>query len=101
MPVAKVNGININYTVEGHGEPLVMIMGFGVDQSGWKRQVSALKDNYQVIVRKKQWVKVGKQLRQKSNTCNNDQEENSQLEGSEEAPDGVNPGCKADAKVQS
>ena len=49
MPVAKVNGININYTVEGHGEPLVMIMGLGVDQSRWKRQVSAFKKHYQVI----------------------------------------------------
>jgi pimeloyl-ACP methyl ester carboxylesterase len=49
MPVAKVNGININYTVEGHGEPLVMIMGIGGDQSAWKHQVSALKKHYQVI----------------------------------------------------
>jgi pimeloyl-ACP methyl ester carboxylesterase len=49
MPIAKVNGININYTVEGHGEPLVMIMGLGGDQSAWKHQVSAFKKHYQVI----------------------------------------------------
>jgi 3-oxoadipate enol-lactonase len=49
MPLAKVNGININYAVEGQGEPLVMIMGFGGEQSAWKRQVSAFKEYYQVI----------------------------------------------------
>jgi pimeloyl-ACP methyl ester carboxylesterase len=49
MPIAKVNGININYTVEGRGEPLVMIMGLGGDQSAWKHQVSAFKTHYQVI----------------------------------------------------
>jgi 3-oxoadipate enol-lactonase len=48
MPLTKVNGININYTIEGHGEPLVMIMGFGGDQSAWKRQVSAFKKHYQL-----------------------------------------------------
>jgi 3-oxoadipate enol-lactonase len=49
MPIAKVNGININYAIEGDGEPLVMIAGFGVDQSVWKPQVSAFKEYYQVI----------------------------------------------------
>jgi len=50
MPLAKVNGISINYTIVGQGEPLVMIMGFGGDQSAWKRQVSAFKKHYQVII---------------------------------------------------
>ncbi len=27
MPNAKINGININYSVAGQGEPLIMIMG--------------------------------------------------------------------------
>jgi pimeloyl-ACP methyl ester carboxylesterase len=49
MPLAKVNGININYTVKGYGEPLVMIMGIGGDQSAWKHQISAFKKHYQVI----------------------------------------------------
>jgi pimeloyl-ACP methyl ester carboxylesterase len=49
MPVANVNGINIYYLIEGHGEPLVMITGFGIDQSTWKPQVSAFKKYYQVI----------------------------------------------------
>lgn len=49
MPLANVNGININYAVEGHGKPLVMIMGFGVDQSCWRRQVPTFKKQYNVI----------------------------------------------------
>ena len=49
MPTAKVNGININYRVVGQGEPLVMIMGFAADQSGWMFQVPAFKKYYQVI----------------------------------------------------
>ena len=49
MPLARVNGINISYSVEGHGVPLVLIMGLGVDRSGWRRQVPAFKKSYQVI----------------------------------------------------
>jgi hypothetical protein len=35
MPLANLDGININYEVEGNGEPLVMIMGFTASRSGW------------------------------------------------------------------
>jgi pimeloyl-ACP methyl ester carboxylesterase len=49
MPITKVNGININYSDKGQGEPLVMIMGLGIDQKGWMRQVSAFKKKYRVI----------------------------------------------------
>jgi pimeloyl-ACP methyl ester carboxylesterase len=49
MPVVKVNGVNINYKVEGQGEPLVMVMGFAGDQRGWRYQIPAFKKHYQVI----------------------------------------------------
>ena len=49
MPIAKVNGINVNYEVEGQGEPLVMIAGFGMDQTGWKAQLPAFKKQYRVL----------------------------------------------------
>jgi len=50
MPKAKVNGININYKVEGTGEPLVMIMGFSGGQIvGWMFQRRAFKKCYRVI----------------------------------------------------
>jgi pimeloyl-ACP methyl ester carboxylesterase len=49
MPVAKSNGINIDYQVQGDGEPLVMIMGLGFDKSGWRSQVGFFKRHFQVI----------------------------------------------------
>ncbi|HEX7474688.1 MAG TPA: alpha/beta fold hydrolase [Dehalococcoidales bacterium] len=49
MPVARVDGININYRVEGQGEPLVMIMGFGTNLRGWIFQVPFFKKYYRVI----------------------------------------------------
>jgi pimeloyl-ACP methyl ester carboxylesterase len=49
MPKAKVNGININYRVQGKGEPLVLIMGYSGDQAGWMFQTRAFKKYYRVI----------------------------------------------------
>ena len=49
MPFAKINGININYIIQGQGEPLVMIQGFSADQSLWKSQIPAFKKQYQII----------------------------------------------------
>lgn len=49
MPLAKLDGININYKVEGHGEPLVMIMGFGASRSGWFPQIGFFRKYYRVI----------------------------------------------------
>lgn len=49
MPLAKLNSININYEVEGRGEPLVMIMGFSATRSGWIRQIPFFKKHYRVI----------------------------------------------------
>jgi len=49
MPLAKLNGVNINYHVEGQGEPLVMIMGFSGRRSGWIRQIPFFRKHYRVI----------------------------------------------------
>jgi 3-oxoadipate enol-lactonase len=49
MPKAKVNGININYKVQGHGEPLVLISGYAADQTAWMFQTRAFKKYYLVI----------------------------------------------------
>lgn len=48
MPLAKLNGVNINYRVEGQGKPLVMIMGFSATRSGWIRQIPFFKKYYRV-----------------------------------------------------
>jgi pimeloyl-ACP methyl ester carboxylesterase len=49
MPIANVNKININYKVEGQGEPLVMIMGFSSRGGDWRLQTRAFKKHYQVV----------------------------------------------------
>jgi len=49
MPKAKVNGININYRIEGQGEPLVMIMGIGTDRTAWRFQTPTFKKHYRVV----------------------------------------------------
>jgi pimeloyl-ACP methyl ester carboxylesterase len=49
MSLAKLNGININYQVEGQGESLVMIMGFTAGRSGWMPQIRFFKKYYRVI----------------------------------------------------
>lgn len=49
MPKENVNGINISYGVDGHGEPLVLIMGFSGPKLGWIFQNCFFKKHYQVI----------------------------------------------------
>ena len=49
MSIAKVNGININYQVTGHGEPLVMVAGLAMARDGWHYQVAYFKSQYQTI----------------------------------------------------
>jgi len=43
MPKAPVNGINIEYDVDGKGEPLVLIVGFQSVRQLWIFQKRALK----------------------------------------------------------
>jgi len=49
MPMANINGININYKVQGQGEPLIMIMGAGSNQSGWRYQIGSFKKYFRTI----------------------------------------------------
>ncbi len=49
MPMANVNGININYRVEGQGEPLIMISGSGLDLSSWRSQTASFRKYYRII----------------------------------------------------
>lgn len=49
MPRAYVNGVNINYKVEGEGEPLVLIMGFGCPGSAWFYQIRAFRGYFRVV----------------------------------------------------
>jgi len=49
MPLARLNGININYQVEGQGEPLVMIMGFTAGRIGLIPQIRFFRKYYRII----------------------------------------------------
>jgi pimeloyl-ACP methyl ester carboxylesterase len=50
MPLAKVNGININYKVEGQGENLILIMGFQTNRGGWMRQTPFFKKHHYRVI---------------------------------------------------
>ncbi len=49
MPIAQLNDINLFYKLEGSGDPLVLISGFGADHSIWNSIVSRLADTYTVL----------------------------------------------------
>ncbi|MFO7711952.1 MAG: alpha/beta hydrolase [Dehalococcoidia bacterium] len=49
MPLARLNGISINYHAEGRGDPLVMIMGYSAGRLGWLPQISFFKKYYRVV----------------------------------------------------
>ena len=46
---ATVNGINIIYTDEGQGLPLVFVHGFPLNRDTWRKQIEALLSSYRVI----------------------------------------------------
>jgi pimeloyl-ACP methyl ester carboxylesterase len=49
MASAKVNDININYKVQGHGPPLVLIMGLGGECGDWVLQTRVFKRYFRVV----------------------------------------------------
>jgi pimeloyl-ACP methyl ester carboxylesterase len=49
MPIARVGDISINFKVEGEGEPLVMIMGFGSGMEGWHYQAPFFAKRFRVV----------------------------------------------------
>jgi pimeloyl-ACP methyl ester carboxylesterase len=49
VPKAYCNGININYTVEGLGEPLIMISGFSSEKNVWRFQTGSFKKDFRTI----------------------------------------------------
>jgi len=50
MSIAKVGDINLYYEVHGKGEPLVLIMGYGVSHIGWFLIQDKLASEHRVIV---------------------------------------------------
>lgn len=50
MPNSKINGIELHYEIHGEGEPLLLIMGLGMDRRGWMFQVPFFSQHYKTIV---------------------------------------------------
>jgi 3-oxoadipate enol-lactonase len=49
MARAQVNGISLYYSDQGKGFPVLLLMGLGMDSSGWMFQVPALAKRFRVI----------------------------------------------------
>jgi 3-oxoadipate enol-lactonase len=49
MPIARCNGIELYYEIEGTGVPLLLIQGLGGDGASWSLQREALAPRFQVI----------------------------------------------------
>lgn len=44
------NGCNIYYRTIGQGKPVILLHGFGEDGTVWERQITALQNNYRLII---------------------------------------------------
>jgi pimeloyl-ACP methyl ester carboxylesterase len=50
MPIARLNGIDINYEVHGAGTPLVLAHGYTATLDMWREQVPALSAKYRLVI---------------------------------------------------
>jgi pimeloyl-ACP methyl ester carboxylesterase len=49
IPTLTFDNININYILEGKGEPLILVHGFGTKLEGWHFQIEFFKKEMKVI----------------------------------------------------
>ncbi len=49
MPRARVNGVSLYYNDSGKGFPLLLLMGLGMDSTGWMFQVPAFAKKFRVV----------------------------------------------------
>jgi pimeloyl-ACP methyl ester carboxylesterase len=50
MPVAHLNGIDINYEVHGEGAPLVLAHGYTASLDMWREQAPAFSANHRLVI---------------------------------------------------
>lgn len=50
MPVARLNGIDINYEVHGEGTPLVLTHGYTASLEMWREQVQGLSAMHRLVI---------------------------------------------------
>lgn len=46
----QYNGSTIYYRITGQGKPVIFLHGFGEDGTVWERQITALQNNYRLII---------------------------------------------------
>ena len=49
MPIANINGVNLNYEVSGQGEAIVFLHGMTGSTQDWRNQVALLSPKYRVV----------------------------------------------------
>jgi pimeloyl-ACP methyl ester carboxylesterase len=49
MPVANINGVNLNYEVAGQGQAVVFLHGMTGSTQDWANQIAVLSPNYKVV----------------------------------------------------
>jgi len=49
MPVASINGMDLNYVIGGHGPAVVFLHGYTGSMQDWANQIEALSPQYQVV----------------------------------------------------
>jgi pimeloyl-ACP methyl ester carboxylesterase len=50
MPIARLNGIEINYEVHGQGTPLVLAHGYTASLEMWRQQVPGFSAKYRLVI---------------------------------------------------
>jgi pimeloyl-ACP methyl ester carboxylesterase len=50
MPVAQLNGIEINYEEHGAGTPVVLAHGYTASLEMWREQRDALAEKYRLVI---------------------------------------------------
>ena len=49
MPIANINGVNLNYKIAGQGEAVVFLHGMTGSTQDWANQIPALSSKYRVV----------------------------------------------------
>lgn len=50
MPLAQVNGTELWYSIEGHGEPLMLFPGLGLDHTYYRLGAPLLKEKFKIVL---------------------------------------------------
>ena len=49
MPIANINGVNLNYEIVGQGNAIVFLHGYTGSIQDWANQIPVLSPKYKVV----------------------------------------------------